>query len=182
MVILFKNGNRFLYFLPYCEAVKWVLKDKSKLIIAFIHGYFIETKGAAFIMKSDGEKMIKPDEYWREVLSEQQFKVCREQGTEAPFSGQLLHNKETGIYSCTCCHAALFHSDNKYDSGCGWPSFDAPINEQAIRYLEDLSHKMIRTEIRCATCDSHLGHVFNDGPISTGERFCVNSVSLIFNN
>ncbi|KLN63086.1 peptide-methionine (R)-S-oxide reductase MsrB [Vibrio sp. VPAP30] len=133
-------------------------------------------------MKQNREKVIKPDEHWREVLSEEEYRVCREQGTEAPFSGKLLHNKETGIYSCTCCQAPLFNSDSKYDSGCGWPSFDAPFNGEAIRYLKDLSHGMVRTEIRCATCDSHLGHVFPDGPKTTGERFCVNSVSLIFNN
>ncbi|NAX21418.1 peptide-methionine (R)-S-oxide reductase MsrB [Vibrio sp. V39_P1S14PM300] len=125
--------------------------------------------------------MEKPDEYWRETLSVEAYNVCRKQGTEAPFSGKLLHNRDTGIYECTCCQAPLFHSENKYDSGCGWPSFDAPIDPDAIRYLEDLSHGMVRTEIRCAACDSHLGHVFPDGPKTTGDRFCVNSVSLIFN-
>lgn len=84
-------------------------------------------------MKHKVEKVVKPDEYWREALTEEQFRVCREQGTEAPFSGKLLHNKQTGVYSCTCCQAPLFQSDNKYDSGCGWPSFDAPINDSAIR-------------------------------------------------
>lgn len=133
-------------------------------------------------MEQDKKKVVKPDEHWREQLSDEEYRVCRLQGTEAPFSGKLLHNKETGIYTCTCCQSPLFQSDNKYDSGCGWPSFDAPINDQAIRYLEDLSHGMVRTEIRCAACDSHLGHVFPDGPKTTGERFCVNSVSLIFNN
>nr|WP_076587225.1 peptide-methionine (R)-S-oxide reductase MsrB [Vibrio ostreicida] len=133
-------------------------------------------------MKESMKKQSKPDEYWRETLSEEEYRVCRRQGTEAPFSGTLLHNKDAGIYTCTCCHSPLFLSNNKYDSGCGWPSFDAPINDEAIRYLEDLSHGMVRTEIRCAACDSHLGHVFNDGPNTTGERFCINSVSLIFNN
>lgn len=128
------------------------------------------------------KKIDKPEEYWRAQLSEEEFYVCRQHGTEAPFSGKLLHNKATGLYHCTCCQAPLFSSDNKFDSGCGWPSFDAPINSQAIRYLDDRSHGMVRTEIRCAVCDSHLGHVFNDGPKTTGERFCVNSVSLIFNN
>ncbi len=127
------------------------------------------------------EKMIKPDEYWRERLTDDEFEVCRLRGTEAPFSGKLLHNHKTGVYSCTCCQAPLFLSDNKYDSGCGWPSFDAPVNDTAIRYIEDLSHGMKRVEIRCSACDSHLGHVFPDGPKTTGERFCVNSVSLIFN-
>ncbi|MEC7941404.1 MAG: peptide-methionine (R)-S-oxide reductase MsrB [Pseudomonadota bacterium] len=125
--------------------------------------------------------MKKPDEYWRERLTDDEFEVCRLRGTEAPFSGKLLHNHKTGVYSCTCCQTPLFLSDNKYDSGCGWPSFDAPINDEAVRYIEDLSHGMKRVEIRCSACDSHLGHVFSDGPKTTGERFCVNSVSLIFN-
>lgn len=122
----------------------------------------------------------KNDAYWREKLSPEQYQVCREQGTEAPFSGTLLHNRETGVYHCTCCEAPLFQSNNKYDSGCGWPSFDAPIEKSAIRYIEDNSHGMSRIEIRCAECDSHLGHVFPDGPQTTGERYCVNSVSLQF--
>ena len=127
------------------------------------------------------KNMIKPYEYWRERLTDDEFEVCRLRGTEAPFSGKLLHNHKTGVYSCTCCQTPLFLSDNKYDSGCGWPSFDAPINDEAVRYIEDLSHGMKRVEIRCSACDSHLGHVFPDGPKTTGERFCVNSVSLIFN-
>lgn len=131
-------------------------------------------------INDSSKKNIKPDDYWRETLSEEAYYVCRQQGTEAPFSGQLLHNKQTGIYHCTCCEAALFSSQNKYDSGCGWPSFDAPLTTESIRYLEDRSHGMTRTEIRCAQCDSHLGHVFPDGPPTTGERFCVNSVSLNF--
>ena len=127
------------------------------------------------------KNMIKPDEYWRERLTDDEFEVWRLRGTEAPFSGKLLHNHKTGVYSCTCCQTPLFLSDNKYDSGCGWPSFDAPINDEAVRYIEDLSHGMKRVEIRCSACASHLGHVFPDGPKTTGERFCVNSVSLIFN-
>lgn len=126
--------------------------------------------------------MKKTSREWKEILTDEEFKVCRLGGTEAPYSGTLLHNKETGTYQCTCCKADLFLSENKFDSGCGWPSFDAPINQDAIRYLEDKSHGMVRTEIRCAQCDSHLGHVFPDGPQdTTGERFCVNSVSLAFN-
>jgi peptide-methionine (R)-S-oxide reductase len=129
----------------------------------------------------ESKKIEKPDEYWRKQLTDDAFHVCRERGTEAPFSGKLLHNKQTGIYYCTCCQSPLFTSEQKYDSGCGWPSFDAPINNEAVRYLVDRSHGMVRSEIRCATCDSHLGHVFDDGPKTTGERYCVNSVSLIFN-
>ncbi|MGR5146573.1 peptide-methionine (R)-S-oxide reductase MsrB [Photobacterium alginatilyticum] len=122
----------------------------------------------------------KSDAYWRDNLTAEQYHICRERGTERPFSGTLLHNRETGMYHCTCCDKALFQSENKYDSGCGWPSFDAPISPDAIRYLEDSSHGMQRIEIRCASCDSHLGHVFPDGPKTTGERYCVNSVSLAF--
>ena len=122
----------------------------------------------------------KSDTYWRDSLTEEQYHICRERGTEPPFSGTLLHNRETGAYHCTCCSKPLFQSAHKYDSGCGWPSFDAPISADAIRYLEDNSHGMQRIEIRCANCDSHLGHVFPDGPKTTGERYCVNSVSLAF--
>lgn len=119
---------------------------------------------------------------WQSQLTQDEFNICRKQGTEAPFSGTLLHNKATGSYACICCQMVLFSSENKYDSGCGWPSFDAPINDQVIHYIKDMSHGMERIEIRCRTCDSHLGHVFNDGPKTTGERFCVNSVSLNFDD
>jgi len=122
------------------------------------------------------------EEDWQGRLTQEEFDICRKQGTEAPFSGKLLHNKSTGKYACTCCQTILFESENKYDSGCGWPSFDAPINKDVLRYLKDSSYGMERIEIRCRTCDCHLGHVFNDGPKTTGERFCVNSVSLSFND
>jgi peptide-methionine (R)-S-oxide reductase len=127
-------------------------------------------------------KVDRTDEEWHKLLTDNEYHICREGGTEPPFSGTLLHNHETGEYVCTCCQAPLFHSEHKFDSGCGWPSFDAPINGAAIRYLEDHSHGMKRIEIRCAACDSHLGHVFPDGPPTTGERYCVNSVSLVFHH
>ncbi|MCG9786321.1 peptide-methionine (R)-S-oxide reductase MsrB [Vibrio barjaei] len=132
-------------------------------------------------MSGENKNAMKPDDYWRETLNDEQYRVCRQQGTEAPFSGTLLHNRDTGLYHCTCCEAPLFNSESKYDSGCGWPSFDAPVDDEAIRFLEDISHGMQRIEIRCKACDSHLGHVFEDGPKTTGQRYCVNSVSLIFN-
>ncbi|MFP9228501.1 peptide-methionine (R)-S-oxide reductase MsrB [Pectobacterium cacticida] len=113
-------------------------------------------------------------------LTEMQRYVTQQRGTEPAFSGKLLHNKRTGIYHCLCCQAPLFYSDSKYDSGCGWPSFDRPVAIEAIRYLEDDSHNMRRIEIRCGQCDAHLGHVFPDGPPTTGERYCVNSASLSF--
>lgn len=132
-------------------------------------------------MSGENKNAMKPDDYWRQALNEEQYRVCRLQGTEAPFSGTLLHNRDTGLYHCTCCETPLFDSESKYDSGCGWPSFDAPIDSNVIRFLEDFSHGMQRIEIRCKACDSHLGHVFEDGPKTTGQRYCVNSVSLIFN-
>ena len=113
-------------------------------------------------------------------LNEIQRYVTQERGTEPPFSGALLHNKEEGHYHCIVCHAPLFYSEAKYDSGCGWPSFYQPVSDDAIRYLEDNSHHMQRIEIRCGKCDAHLGHVFPDGPQPSGERYCVNSASLSF--
>ena len=115
-------------------------------------------------------------------LSEMQFYVSQNLCTEPPFTWRLLHNKRDGVYHCLVCDAALFHSQTKYDSGCGWPSFYEPVSDDAIRYLNDYSHGMQRTEIRCGNSDAHLGHVFPDGPQPTGERFCVNSASLSFTN
>ncbi|CAK9885157.1 MAG: Peptide methionine sulfoxide reductase MsrB [Candidatus Erwinia impunctatus] len=114
------------------------------------------------------------------ALNEMQRYVTQQRGTEPPFTGRLLHNKAEGIYHCLVCEAPLFLSESKYDSGCGWPSFYQPYDEQAIRYLEDDSHGMHRIEIRCGQCDAHLGHVFPDGPAPGGERYCVNSAALNF--
>ncbi len=113
-------------------------------------------------------------------LNEIQRYVTQDRGTEAAYSGKLLHNTRSGIYHCLCCNAPLFYSDSKYDSGCGWPSFYQPVADNAIRYIDDYSHNMHRVEIRCGQCDAHLGHVFPDGPQPTGERYCVNSASLRF--
>lgn len=126
------------------------------------------------------DKVEKTEEEWRDSLSSERYQVLRMKGTERAFTGKLLHNKEKGVYSCAGCGAELFKSDDKYDSGSGWPSFFTPISEDSIEERRDLSHLMVRTEIVCAACGGHLGHVFDDGPEPTGRRYCVNSLSLGF--
>lgn len=118
---------------------------------------------------------------WRAKLSPQQYQVLRQKGTEPAGTGKLLHNKDTGIYTCAACGNELFNSKNKYDSGSGWPSFDDVLNSTAVVLLPDDSHGMNRIEVECANCGSHLGHVFDDGPReTTGKRYCINSLSLDF--
>jgi peptide-methionine (R)-S-oxide reductase len=124
------------------------------------------------------EKLKKTDEEWRAQLSPDQFQVTRQAGTERAFSGKYWDSKDSGIYACVCCGTKLFDSDTKYDSGTGWPSFFKPIHEDAVITEEDRSLGAVRIEVKCATCDAHLGHVFPDGPQPTGDRFCMNSASL----
>lgn len=116
---------------------------------------------------------------WRERLSEEQYRVLRQKGTEAPHSGKYNLHFQNGEYHCAACNAKLFESNQKFESNCGWPSFDDAI-EGSIEYVQDRSHGMVRTEILCANCGSHLGHVFDDGPSETGQRYCVNSASIEF--
>ena len=123
----------------------------------------------------------KSNEEWRETLSSEQYAVLREGATERPWTGELLDEGRAGLYTCAACGAELFKSGTKFDSGCGWPSFYESVRPEAVKLIEDNSLGMVRTEVRCATCDSHLGHVFDDGfGTPTGDRYCMNSLSLNF--
>lgn len=129
---------------------------------------------------TDSKKPFKTEEEWKKVLTPEQFHVLRGKGTDAPFTGNFTYHKEKGVYTCAGCNAELFTSDMKFDSHCGWPSFDKEIAGGKIKQVRDTSHGMVRIEIICAKCDSHLGHIFEDGPTETGKRYCVNSTSIGF--
>ena len=123
-------------------------------------------------------KIQKTEAQWRAELSPEQYRILRQKGTEAPFSGEYDYTFDPGTYQCAGCGAKLFASETKYDSGCGWPAFYAPATEEAVEEETDVSHGMVRTEVLCANCGGHLGHVFPDGPAPTGVRYCINSAAL----
>jgi peptide-methionine (R)-S-oxide reductase len=123
-------------------------------------------------------EVTRSESEWREQLTPEQYRILREAGTEPPFSGRYVYTKDDGVYRCAACGAELFSSDTKFDSGTGWPSFTEPVVAASVELLDDSSHGMHRTEVRCRRCGSHLGHVFPDGPAPTGMRYCINSLAL----
>jgi len=124
------------------------------------------------------QRVEKTDTEWKEILTPEQFRITRKQGTERPFSGELCSIYEAGKYYCICCNAPLFDSTIKFDSSSGWPSFSQPITKNSVQYHKDVSFGMVRVEVLCNSCDAHLGHVFPDGPPPSGLRYCINSVSM----
>ena len=156
---------------------------KTQLIILAFSALAISCQAQQTENKKETEmqfKVDKTDEEWRASLTPEQYYILREKGTERPFTGEYNIFFEDGTYHCAACGAPLFTSDSKFDSHCGWPSFDQAISDSAIIEQTDTSHGMVRTEIMCGNCGGHLGHVFNDGPTDTGLRYCVNSVSIGF--
>ena len=185
---LFKviNYREFmLSYLAFNESfihVVWQLNTSSSLRILCLTEFSYDSLSILYIEgRIMSDQKLKDDEYWRAKLTKEEYAICRLKGTERAFTGAYWDTKTAGVYRCRCCGEPLFNSETKYDSGSGWPSFFQAINDSCILEESDHSLGMVRTEIMCKKCGSHLGHVFSDGPKPTGQRYCVNSASIKLN-
>lgn len=166
---------------------RWMGLGLLVVVAAFAMLYLNRTASASLppaerkpTTMNEGRKVNKTDSEWRQQLTPEQYRILREKGTERAFTGKYWNHKEDGTYSCAACGEELFRSTTKYDSGCGWPSFYDAMDKSKIEFKEDRSYGMIRTEVLCKACGGHLGHLFEDGPAPTGQRYCINSASIDF--
>jgi len=170
----------YLLLLPVILVILWFGFKPNKPVNNLISNKYSDIDTINSKEKAMEQKIIKTEEEWKKELTPEEYNILREKGTERPFTGKYWNYFEDGIYVCAACGTELFASDTKFESGCGWPSYFQPIDSSRIIYKEDRSYGMMRTEVMCAKCDGHLGHVFEDGPPPTGLRYCINSGSMKF--